>query len=53
MQIHRQVDGRTITGYVDREQAFTVEDKEAIEPLYQVVTRDEDTGEITVEVLPG
>lgn len=46
-----EVEGRNITGYVDGEQAFTVEDKEAIEPLYQVVTRDEDTGEITLKVV--
>ncbi|MDN3239281.1 alpha-L-arabinofuranosidase C-terminal domain-containing protein [Glycomyces tritici] len=46
-----EVEGRTITGYVDGEQAFTVEDKEAVEPLYQVVTRDEDTGEVTLKVV--
>jgi alpha-L-arabinofuranosidase len=46
-----EVDGRTITGYVDGVQAFTVEDKEAIEPLYQVVTRDEETGAITLKVV--
>ena len=46
-----EVEGRTITGYVDGEQAFSVEDEEQIEPLYQVVTRDEDTGEITLKVV--
>ncbi|HEX2143992.1 MAG TPA: alpha-L-arabinofuranosidase C-terminal domain-containing protein [Glycomyces sp.] len=46
-----EVEGRTVTGYVDGEQAFTFEDKEQIEPLYQVVTRDEDTGEITLKVV--
>jgi alpha-L-arabinofuranosidase len=46
-----EVEGRTITGYVDGEQAFTVEDREAIEPLYQVVTRNEDTGEVTLKVV--
>jgi len=46
-----EVDGRNITGYVDGAQAFTVEDKEAIEPLYQVVTRDEETGEVTLKVV--
>jgi alpha-L-arabinofuranosidase len=46
-----EVDGRTITGYVDGVQAFTVEDEEAIEPLYQVVTRDEATGAVTLKVV--
>ncbi len=46
-----EVEGRTITGYVDGEQAFSVEDEEQIEPLYQVVTRDEDTGAITLKVV--
>jgi alpha-L-arabinofuranosidase len=46
-----EVEGRNITGYVDGVQAFTVEDKEAIEPLYQVVTRDAETGEITLKVV--
>lgn len=46
-----EVEGRTITGYVDGVQAFTVEDTEAVEPLYQVVTRNEDTGEVTLKVV--
>ena len=36
---------------MDGEQAFSFEDEEQIEPLYQVVTRDEDTGEITLKVV--
>jgi len=46
-----EVNGRTITGYVDGEQAFSIEDDSAIEPLYQVVTRNEDTGEVTIKVV--
>ncbi|MDA1359921.1 carbohydrate binding domain-containing protein [Glycomyces luteolus] len=46
-----EVEGRTVTGYVDGVQAFTFEDKEAVEPLYQVVTRNEDTGEVTLKVV--
>jgi alpha-L-arabinofuranosidase len=46
-----EVQGRTVTGYVDGVQAFTFEDKAAVEPLYQVVTRDEETGEVTLKVV--
>ncbi|MCD0444850.1 hypothetical protein LO763_14630 [Glycomyces sp. A-F 0318] len=46
-----EVSGRTITGYVDGAEAFSVVDEEQIEPLYQVVTRDERTGEITLKVV--
>ncbi|WP_030161504.1 alpha-L-arabinofuranosidase C-terminal domain-containing protein [Glycomyces sp. NRRL B-16210] len=46
-----EVDGRTITGYIDGEEAFSVEDDAAIEPLYQVVTRDAETGAITLKVV--
>ncbi|GAB4002471.1 hypothetical protein GCM10029992_40800 [Glycomyces albus] len=46
-----EVDGRTITGYVDGEEAFSFVDEQRIEPLYQVVTRDEDTGEVTLKVV--
>jgi alpha-L-arabinofuranosidase len=46
-----EVNGRTITGYVDGVQAFSFVDEEQIEPLYQVVTRNEDTGEITLKVV--
>nr|WP_322633568.1 alpha-L-arabinofuranosidase C-terminal domain-containing protein [Glycomyces albidus] len=46
-----EVAGRTVTGYVDGEQVFSIEDDGGIEPLYQVVTRDEDTGEITLKVV--
>lgn len=34
--------GRTITGFVDGERVFSVVDEERIEPLYQVVTYDEE-----------
>jgi alpha-L-arabinofuranosidase len=46
-----EVQGRTVTGYVDGVEAFSVVDEERIEPLYQVVTRDERTGEITLKVV--
>ncbi|THV30708.1 alpha-L-arabinofuranosidase C-terminal domain-containing protein [Glycomyces paridis] len=46
-----EVSGRTITGYVDGVEAFSVVDEQQIEPLYQVVTRDERTGEITLKVV--
>ncbi|MEU6248756.1 alpha-L-arabinofuranosidase C-terminal domain-containing protein [Glycomyces sp. NPDC047010] len=46
-----EVDGRTITGSVDGEQVFSIEDDGGIEPLYQVVTRDEKTGEVTLKVV--
>ncbi|GAA1682071.1 alpha-L-arabinofuranosidase C-terminal domain-containing protein [Glycomyces endophyticus] len=46
-----QVSGRTVTGFVDGEQVFSIEDDGGVEPLYQVVTRDEDTGEITLKVV--
>lgn len=46
-----EVNGRTITGYVDGEQAFSFVDEQRIEPLYQVVTRDEETGEVTLKVV--
>ena len=46
-----EVDGRAITGYIDGEQVFSVEDEQQIEPLYQVVTRDEETGEVTLKVV--
>ncbi|GAB3231502.1 alpha-L-arabinofuranosidase C-terminal domain-containing protein [Glycomyces halotolerans] len=46
-----EVRGRTITGYVDGEQAFSVVDEQRIEPLYQVVTRDAETGAVTLKVV--
>ncbi|THV38497.1 alpha-L-arabinofuranosidase C-terminal domain-containing protein [Glycomyces buryatensis] len=46
-----EVEGRQITGYVDGEQAFTFADEEQVEPLYQVVTRDSETGEVTLKVV--
>ncbi|GAB3659826.1 alpha-L-arabinofuranosidase C-terminal domain-containing protein [Glycomyces tarimensis] len=46
-----EVEGRTVTGYVDGEQAFSVVDEQRIEPLYQVVTRDEETGAVTLKVV--
>ncbi|WP_026930548.1 alpha-L-arabinofuranosidase C-terminal domain-containing protein [Glycomyces tenuis] len=46
-----EVRGRTITGFVDGEQVFSVVDEQRIEPLYQVVTRDEETGAVTLKVV--
>ncbi|WP_211234712.1 alpha-L-arabinofuranosidase C-terminal domain-containing protein [Glycomyces arizonensis] len=46
-----EVRGRTITGFVDGEQVFSVVDEQQIEPLYQVVTRDEETGAVTIKVV--
>jgi alpha-L-arabinofuranosidase len=50
-QLRLQVDGRRITGLIDGEQAFSVVDELVIEPLYQVVTRDSDTGAVTLKVV--
>nr|WP_211240446.1 alpha-L-arabinofuranosidase C-terminal domain-containing protein [Haloglycomyces albus] len=46
-----EVDGRTITGWVDGNQAFSVTDEVQIDPLYEVVTRDSATGDTVVKVV--
>ncbi|WP_100444921.1 alpha-L-arabinofuranosidase C-terminal domain-containing protein [Glycomyces xiaoerkulensis] len=50
-ELRLEVRGRTITGYVDGEEAFSVVDEQRIEPLYQVATRDEETGAVTLKVV--
>ncbi|HEY8471408.1 MAG TPA: alpha-L-arabinofuranosidase C-terminal domain-containing protein [Natronosporangium sp.] len=50
-QLRLEVAGRRITGWIDGEQAFTVVDEQRIEPLYQVVTRNAETGAVTVKVV--
>ncbi|MFC4335454.1 alpha-L-arabinofuranosidase C-terminal domain-containing protein [Salininema proteolyticum] len=46
-----RVEGRTITGLVDGEEAFSFEHELTVEPLYQVVTRDSATGDAVLKVV--
>jgi alpha-L-arabinofuranosidase len=51
-EIKIQVDGRRIVTWLDGQKVHDfVEDSGVVEPLYQVMTRDEDTGDVVLKVV--